>query len=440
VPAAIVAAVVLIGAGTGSSLILASSSAGAASPAGAVEALFTAAGNSDVIGALDALAPGERDAIEPGLQDIVSQLQRLGVLSSSADLNHVAGVSLQFDNVQTSTDYLADDVAAVSVTGGDVTSTVDPNSLPLGSFIKDLAGAALQGKAQTSTSPASSGTSVYGTVEIGGRWYVSIGYSIAINALRSSGGTGAPPPSDQAVQATGATTAEGAVQNIFSSISNLDLESLVADLAPDEMAALDAYAPDWLAQAQSAIEALQGKVSIQFTNLAMSTEPLGDGTLVKVSNLAFDLRYGGDEVSYSNGCYTYVSAGQTKSLCAGQNASQSEAQLLSVLPPALRPIYRRLVSSQPDIGFVTVQENGSWFVSPTRSYLQVIVALLSEFQPGDLQALVANGPALARAFEKLFGQEVQKAGAGVLGAFPPVSMALRVATPRAGEGHRFASS
>ena len=418
VPAAIVAAVVLIGAGAGSSLVLASSPGGAASPAGAVQALFTAAGNSDVIGALDALAPGERDAIEPGLQDVVSQLQRLGVLSSAADLNHVAGVSLQFDNVQTTTDYLANDVAAVSVTSGSVTSTIDPNSLPLGAFIKDLAGAALAGQAQTSSSPASTGSSVFGTVEIAGRWYVSIGYSIAINALRSSSGTGAPPPAGQAVQAAGAPTAEGAVQDIFSSISNLDLEGLVADLAPDEMAALDAYAPAWLAQAQSAIDSLQGRVSIQFGNLGMSTEPLGDGTLVKVDNLAFDIKYGGDEVNYSNGCYTYVSAGQTKTVCPSQNASQSEAQLLSVLPPALKPIYQRFVSSRPDIGFVTVEENGSWFVSPTRTYLQVIVAVLSEFQPGDLQTLVANGPALARAFEELFGQEMQNAGAGMPGTLP----------------------
>ncbi|MGP8204493.1 MAG: flagellar basal body protein FliL, partial [Acidimicrobiales bacterium] len=88
----IAAAVALVGAGTGTSLALSSSSpAGASTPAGAVSDLFTALGNSDVIGMLDAVAPGERDAIEPGLQNIFDQLKRLGILSSGADLGDLTG-------------------------------------------------------------------------------------------------------------------------------------------------------------------------------------------------------------------------------------------------------------------------------------------------------------------------------------------------------------
>ena len=60
------AAVALVGAGTGTSLALsASNSAGATTPAGAVGDLFTALGKSDVVGMLDALAPGERNALDP---------------------------------------------------------------------------------------------------------------------------------------------------------------------------------------------------------------------------------------------------------------------------------------------------------------------------------------------------------------------------------------
>jgi len=58
------------------------SAGGAATPAGAVSDLFTALGNSDVIGMLDSVAPGERDAIEPGLEDIFGQFKRLGILST----------------------------------------------------------------------------------------------------------------------------------------------------------------------------------------------------------------------------------------------------------------------------------------------------------------------------------------------------------------------
>ena len=129
----VAAAVALVGAGTGTSLALSGgSSGGAATPAAAVSDLFTALGNSDVIGMLDAVAPGERDAIEPGLEDIFGQFKRLGILSTDADLGDVTGLSAQYEGFATSTDQLAPDVAAVTVTGGSVTGSVDPGQLPLG--------------------------------------------------------------------------------------------------------------------------------------------------------------------------------------------------------------------------------------------------------------------------------------------------------------------
>ena len=221
VAVAVAIVVVLVAAGVGTSIALSGSSSntgGASSPGGAVAALLAAADNSDVIGALDTLAPGERAALEPGLQNIVSQLKRLKVLSSAADLNHIAGTSLQFGGIRTRTDYLSSDVAAVSLTSGKVTSSVVPSQLPLGSFVKDLAGAALGGPSKTRTTPVSTTdcgqtaaqmagcTSVIGTVKLDGSWYVSIGYSIAIDALKDTFKSEAPPASSQAVQAVGATT------------------------------------------------------------------------------------------------------------------------------------------------------------------------------------------------------------------------------------------
>ena len=74
-----------------------------------------------------------------------------------------------------------------------------------------------------------------GTEEVGGSWYVRLGYSIAINMLKGEGQSGAPPAST-ALQAVGAPTPQGAVQALFVDISNLDLGGLLADFPPDEMA------------------------------------------------------------------------------------------------------------------------------------------------------------------------------------------------------------
>ncbi len=116
----IAAAVVVVGAGTGTSLALSSSIAGGAStPAGAVSDLFTALGNSDVIGML---------------------VETSRVLSADADLADLTGLSAQYQGFTISTDQLAPGVAAVTVTGGTTTGSVDPSQLPLASYFKDFSG------------------------------------------------------------------------------------------------------------------------------------------------------------------------------------------------------------------------------------------------------------------------------------------------------------
>ncbi|MGA3218647.1 MAG: hypothetical protein ABSE77_06165 [Acidimicrobiales bacterium] len=421
----IAAAVALVGAGTGTSLALSSSSAaGASTPAGAVTDLFTALGNSDVIGMLDAVAPGERDAIEPGLQNIFDQLKRLGVLSTGADLGDLTGLSAQYKGFTTSTDQLAPGVAAVTVTGGSVTGSVDPSQVPLASYFKDLLGAALNGQPQTGTSPSTS-PFVVGTEEVGGSWYVSLGYSIAINALKGGGQSGAPPAASEALQATGASTPQGAVQDLFNDVSNLDLEGLLADLPPDEMAALDAYAPDWLPQALSAISSVKGDVSITFGNLSFTTQSLNDGTLVQVGQgMTVNVSAHGVQVNYANGCFTATYQGQTTHECRSQE-SQTIDKVLQVLPPAVQSIVERISHATPDVGFVTVEENGSWFVSPTRTVLQEISASLALFQPSDIQTFISSASAIKADLEKYFQQEVLPAIGHQRGRPGPIAGTVR---------------
>lgn len=409
---AVAAAVVLVGAGTGTSLALSGSTGGGAStPGAAVDNLFTALGRSDVIGLLDALAPGERNAIEPGLQDIFGQLKRINILSPDADLGHLTGLSARYQGFTTSTDQLAPDVAAVTVTGGSVTGSVDPSQLPLASYFKDLLGVALQGKPQTATSPAS-GNFVVGTEEVGGGWYVSLGYTIAINALKTEGRSGAPPAS-AAVVAVGASTPEGAVQDLFNAVSNLDLQGLLAGLPPDEMAAVDAYAPDWLPQAQAAIDKVKGKVSITFGHLSFTTTTLDDGTMVHIGDgLTIDVNADGAHVSYGDGCFTATYQGRTTHMCRSQDAA-TMAKLLQALPAAVRPIFQRLTRATPAMGLVTVEENGSWFVSPVRTALQGASGWLGLFQPSDIQTIIANASGIKAAIEKYSQQLSANSGLAV---------------------------
>jgi len=82
---------------------------GAASPEAAVEELFASLAEEDVVGVLEALPPGEREVIREPVVGVVSELQRLGVMSSF-DLRDVPGFDLQVDDLQLSSTPLGNGV------------------------------------------------------------------------------------------------------------------------------------------------------------------------------------------------------------------------------------------------------------------------------------------------------------------------------------------
>jgi hypothetical protein len=406
----VVAVVLLVGAGAGTAIGLSGGSGGSASPAAAVTALLTAAQNSDLLGALDAVAPGERSAIEPGLVTFIDQMQRLHVLSSAADPSDVSGISFKFSGIQTSTEYLEPTVAAVSITHGTMTSSADLAKLPLGSFVTGLTGS-LAGKSQPpKTNSASTGRSAIATVEVDGSWYVSLGYTIAVDSLRSGGGTGAPPAASSAVQPTGASSAEGAVTNFLASVADLNLSGMIADLAPGEMAALQSYAPLFLSKANADIDKVRGIVSLKISAPTMTTVPLGSMTLVKVSKLDLQLTAGTTSITIQGDCTTETVLGHTTKTCAGSGSKASQS-ILKLLPASVQSLLQRLSQARPDEGIATVEENGKWYISPVATMLQSVNAVVAELEPSDLNLIsnYAKDPAAAK-------QELEKIGLAILNA------------------------
>ena len=203
---AVLVALALVGGGVSAAITLSSSPSGAASPSAAVSDLLSAADHADLLGVLDATAPGERQVIEPGLTGLAHQLERLRVLSSGTNLAEISGLGLHFSGVTTRTQTLSSDLAAVTITSGRVTESVDPSKLPVGSFVNSLAGSALQGGERSQTTTVESGASTpIVTEKVGGRWYVSLGYTIVVDALRAKGGSGVPPSATSAIRPSGGT-------------------------------------------------------------------------------------------------------------------------------------------------------------------------------------------------------------------------------------------
>ena len=196
------------------------------------------------------------------------------------------------------------------------------------------------------------------------------------------------------------------MQALFTSVSQLDLTGLLADLDPEELAAVDAYAGDWLPSAQSALDKLQGQVNIQFGNLNFTTQSVDGGTLVKIgSGLSLNVAAHGVDVQYANGCYTVTGPNTSEHKCVS-NGDQYEDQLLALLPAPVQPIFKRLDNDEAGHGFCHHRRKWGMVREPTRTYLNGISDLLSEFQPGDIQTIIENASGIGNAIEKYERQEM----------------------------------
>lgn len=398
----LVGAAALLGGGIYGSLSLSGGgSGGASTPADAVTNLLDAAQNSDLLGVLDTLEPAERDAMRSGITSTVDQLRRLGVLSSSADPSSISGISLHFSNVKMTTSQIRSGLAAVTLTSGSVTASVDPGQLPLGDFTRSVAGSALsKAKPQTKTSPISTGKEAIVTVEENGTWYVSLGYTIAEDARRATGAAG-PDPS-QSIPAVGAATAEGAVQGFIQALAGLDLQGMVRTTPPDELAALHDYASLYAPQAQSALQAARSKVAITLTNLQLSSTDLGNGTaLVQIKQLGVKVVSGTTTAVYDGKCLTVTDSSDPS---AGMHVCRDQISgVTSALPAPLQDIVKRLTGLHPQLGLVAVDEGGKWYFDPLRTMFTDLDNLLATISPEDLTAVKNDVKQLSSSGSGLFG-------------------------------------
>ncbi|HZQ57767.1 MAG TPA: hypothetical protein VFA84_07025 [Acidimicrobiales bacterium] len=361
VVAVLVAGVVAVTALTGPS---------ANTPEDAVRGLLTAAGNGDALGVLDHVDPAERGAVASFLTDGTADLARLGVLAPDIDLHHISGISASFSVDATHND-LRPGLATVQVTGGSVHAHVDAAQLPLGAFVRQHAGTALgKGGPADTTSPLHI-TAPIATVLRGGTWYVSIGYTAA-EAARRKANLPLPDP-NASVPAVGAPNAEAAVEDFLHALANVDVERLIELTPPDEMAALHDYAPLFLPNVKQALS--HSTFSVAITSLELDQTAHGDGELVSVKRIGVHATVNGTTIDLAPGSKCPTVTGATpvdlSAWCAGTAGAATSA-----LPAGLSDLVGNLRGTRAQEGFVVVEHGGAWYVSPTRTVLDGIEAVL----------------------------------------------------------------
>lgn len=361
------------------------------SPEEAVRGLVTAIADEDLLGALDAVAPSERDLIKGTIVDVADELRRLEVLDEDADLSGVQGVDIEVDDLELSADALGDGVSLVSISA-DATYSVDPAKLPIGSFVEAQTDGAPLGEPVSERQRIDRLQLV--AVEEGGRWYVSLLYSVA-DALRRE--TDSPPPAfGKGVQPAGAASPEEAVRGMVDAGGSLDVRRALAFLPPDEAKALHDYAPLFLDEVDERVAEIRGSFTFALKTFDTSVERDGDEATVTIERVAVEASYEDEDVSvaYDGKCVTFSSDNEDEQRTCGRAGGIGPSLLFGLGgfggPDGEDEGAESGSAEGVDFGIVTVQRNGEWYVSPLRTILRPLVEGLRGLEREDLDKFVED--------------------------------------------------
>lgn len=403
--AAAVAGVALVVGGGAFAISSLTSADGADSPSAAVEQLFRAAADEDVLGVLESLDPDERDVATDPLVDVVTHLQDLDVLDDGFTLDGVPGFDLEFDDLTFETHELGDDLARVEVTGGTASASFLPDELPLGGVLEELLGGS---DVTDLAEPERSEGPMEGLFLVARRsgdgWYVSLGYTIAEMARVRAG---LPEPTDaDAIAPLGADSPAAAVEAMLQAALDGDLRTVIARLSPGEFGALQRYAGLFLDESDLVVDDLDDVVDLRLDSVDLDDDRDGRRATVRIHGFALTAAFvEGPEVAIvvEDGCIEIdgdlsefdIPTGDEfwaevglpdptrEPVCVDDLLEGAEAFGLggSTGEP----------SASPDLGITTLQVDGDWYVAPLGTAFDALAAFI---QTIDRDTIEAFGDAL----------------------------------------------
>lgn len=311
--AASVAAVVLVGGGTATYVALSAGSGGSDTATAAVQQVVGDVEHGDMLGLLDDLAPGERDALTPAFRSSVADLKRLGVLSASADPSAVTGITVTGSGLTYAESAVNDHVKVVTIDGGTLTMHGDVSKLPLAPRLLHLAeSSAGSQNTQTDTANLARHPVRVAAEQVDGRWYASLAYTVADAAASHR-----VPPAGSAVTAAGASSPTDAVRSMLGALTHGNLRGAVALLSPAEASAVQDYAGMFLQD----VPPLGGS-GVSITDLQLTSTPVSDGIeRVQVKSATIRTPAGSQTMTVDGSCVTVTGGGQDQKICADQIGS-----------------------------------------------------------------------------------------------------------------------
>ena len=268
----------LIGAGgfTTYSFLAASNDGGAATPEEATSAFVSAIEHEDLLGMIDVTLPEEVAELRSAVDSITTDAKRADLLADNFDATGIQGVDVSVDNLALSTEFLEGGLAKVTATSGTVNATFDPQKFPFGEKVRAVLGDNRHVGAASSTFGNGDPSASLMTVERGGRWYVSLEYTLAEYVRQAAGWEVGGAVSRTPV---GFDSPDEAVTGFYDRLASLDLQGAIDTFAPGEDA-MAWLAQGWLTDAQNALD--RSRL---------------DGWSVGISGLTYETTGGGDHLT-----------------------------------------------------------------------------------------------------------------------------------------------
>jgi hypothetical protein len=392
-----VAAISVLVGGVVFAFVASSGTDGETDPTSAVQALLDAATRNDAIGVLEALPPDEREAFRDTLPDIVSELQRLGVLTPMS-LSDVPGVHVELQGVRLQTEQLFSEVGRVVMTDGQLVVTPQP-----GFPLPDRTRALLEDDFHANVDPSTGAHTIdlstirptFVAVNDSGGWHASLLYTLA-EAIRGDG-SGPLPRFNGGPVGTGSATPEDAVRDLFTAAVNLDANRAVTLANPAEDRALYDYASLFLPEAQRRAQAIETDEPFAMSIKQLDLDVDGTGSMreVRVRDAHAVISDGDQQVdeSYAGGCLTTTqqTVGDEGSVPSSTTRCDGHLDPAPATAPA-DPTRLDRITGWQQLGrafptFVVQERNGRWFISPVRTVLTTVDEGLHQLQPSDVATL-----------------------------------------------------
>ena len=361
---------------------------GGDTPSDAVQQFVEAMRQSDPVGMVAMIDPYERDSIADPAARLLSEVERLQLINRSGAESlgaETVGESLSIDvsELELRERRIDEDLVRVEIRSGRVRGRAadfeSPVSIDSGNEVEDAVDRfnedleALDLDFQKDFD----GDVFVATVDRGGRWYVSIYYSIAEYLREESGerfpqaGTGPEPE--------GADSPELALEQLLRALESFHAEGVLTVLDPEEAGVLYDYASLYLDRIDAAVreERRRDDFDWEFRSVQVSSENRNGRRFAQLDEIDVSIEADGDSarLRYGGGCFDLSTSESSETICVDGSEIDQERSITQAL-------------GRIGTGVSVVERDGRWYVSIVPTVLYTYVDYLAGLEPGDLDDLL----------------------------------------------------